>query len=108
MPLSTLIQLHILLAMTPALAGWMLASPSQPMMARVIGVTIAQVRYLDPERQEPTAHKTRSTKRTVSASIIRFCKLFVQRAACRFVALRAEPTAIRPSISTPPALARAP
>jgi len=107
MPLSTLIQLHILLAMTPALAGWMLASPSHPMMARALGVTVVQVRYIDPERYERSG-QTRSAKRTVSASIQRFCRLFLQRVACRFVTLRPEHVVIPASIAIPPTLARAP
>jgi hypothetical protein len=107
MPLSTLIQLHILLAMTPALAGWMLASPSHPMLARGFGVTVVHVRYIDPERYERCGQAS-ATKRTVSASIQRFCRLFMQRVACRFVTLRPEHVVIPASIAIPPSLARAP
>lgn len=107
MPLSTLIQLHILLAMTPALAGWMLGTPSHPMLARALGVTIVQVRHIDPERYEPSG-RTRVTKHSVSASIQRFCRLLLQRVAARFVALRPEPTLTPSSIAFKPALARAP
>ena len=44
MPLQTIVQLHIILVMTPALAAWILATTANPTMARIYGPSY-QVRY---------------------------------------------------------------
>jgi hypothetical protein len=107
MPLSTLIQLHILLAMTPALAGWMLATPSHPMLARAMGVAIVQIRHIDPDRIERSG-QTRSAKRTVSASILRICRRYLQRTANRAITCLPAPVAVLSLAALSPSLARAP
>jgi hypothetical protein len=69
MSLQPFVQLQILFALTPALAGWMLAtSTTQPMLARAFAAG-SQVSYaLDPTSRR-TAQSKRSVGRRIAISI---------------------------------------